>query len=152
MNYILVWYRFKTRQTGFTYHKLIQWFSSGEVNVVVWINGRYVLLTVIKPTTIWNSLYQSCEAKQRICESEGHYMKHHSLRQKVWPSGVTAPYYEFFCLFLTRAKQEQDRGGLCHWEERRFQCKHIHKYYYHTLFMFTYLSRQWYTIYKSHTL
>ena len=112
MNYILVWYRFNMKQTGFTYQKLIYWFSSGEINILVWMNGIYALLTVIKPTRIWNSLCQSCEVKQRICESENHYMKNHSLHQKVWPSEVTAPDYEFLCLFLTRAKQKKDRGGF----------------------------------------
>ena len=33
-------------------------------------------------------------------------------------------YYEFLCLFLTRAKQEEDRGGHGHWQEGRFQWKH----------------------------
>ena len=69
---------------------------------------------------ISNSLYQSCEAKQRICESQNHYMKINSLHQKVWPSEMTASDYEFLCLFLTRAKQEEDREGLWHWEEGRF--------------------------------
>ena len=50
----------------------------------------------------WNSLFQSCEAKQRICDSENHYMKNHSLHQKVWPSEVMAPDYEFLCLFQMR--------------------------------------------------
>ena len=80
---------------------------------------EYMFYCYIKPTKIWNSRHQSCEAKQGICESENHYMKNHSLHQKVWPSEVTTPDYEFLCLFLTRAEQEEDRGGLWHWEEGR---------------------------------
>ena len=75
--YFLVRYCFKLRQSGFTNQKLIQCFSSGEVNIFVRINGIYVLLTFIIPTTIRNSLYQICEAKQRIFESENHFMKNH---------------------------------------------------------------------------
>ena len=61
-----------------------------EINIFVWINGIYVRQTAIKPMRIWNLLYQSFEAKQRICESENHFMKNHSLHQKDWPSEVTA--------------------------------------------------------------
>ena len=108
-------------------------------------------ITVTNPTKIWNSLHQNCEAKQWICESENHYMENHSLHQKVKPSEVTTPDYEFLCFLLTRAKQEEDRGGLWHWEEGKVSVEK-HKYYYHTSFMFTYLSTHWHTIYKSHIL
>ena len=54
-------------------------YSEGNFNIFIWINRIYVQLTVIKATRIWNSLYQSCEAKQRLCESENHYMKNQSL-------------------------------------------------------------------------
>ena len=33
----------------------------------------------------------SNDSKQRICESENHYIKNHSLHQKVWPSEIMAP-------------------------------------------------------------
>ena len=51
--------------------------------------------------------------------------------------------------FLTRAKQKNDRGVSFGTEKRGgFQWKHIHKYQYHTLFIFKYLSTQYYTIYN----
>ena len=88
------------------------WLSVQPCTVRHKINGIYVLLTFIKPARIWNSLFQSCEAKQRICDSVNHYMKNHSLHQKDWPSEVTVLDYGFLCLFLTHAKQEKDRWEL----------------------------------------
>ena len=38
-------------------YKYVDVFSNDKVNIFVWINGIYVLLTVIKPTWICNQLY-----------------------------------------------------------------------------------------------